>query len=89
MNALGLGEVGARAFDPKAQIRELTPEEVNEVAGGALPVVIIAVVVVANAAQEIGEESSEQGEGEGGAEGGDDWCSTGRDTAAVVRPPLV
>ena len=72
MNALGLGEVGARAIAPKAQIRELTPEEVNEVAGGALPVVIIAVVVVAIAAQKLGEGSSEQNEGEGGREGGDD-----------------
>ena len=73
MNALGSGEVGARDFVSRAQIRELTPEEVNEVSGGALPVIIVAVVVVAIAAQKLGEESSEPNEGEGGeGEGGDD-----------------
>lgn len=72
MNALGSGEVGARDFVSRAQIRELTPEEVNEVSGGALPVIIIAVVVVAIAAQELGGESSDQNEGGGEGEGGDD-----------------
>ena len=72
MNALGSGEVGARSFVSRAQIRELTPEEVNEVAGGALPVIIIAVVVVAIAAQELGEQSAEQDEGGEGGETSDD-----------------
>ena len=68
MKGLGLGNVEARGVVSTGRTRELTAEEVDEVAG-ALPVVIVAVVVVAITAQKLSEGSSESSEQE---EDGDD-----------------
>ena len=62
MNAQGSCRVEATTATP-AQIRELTIAEVDEVAGGALPLAVVAVaVLVAAVMQEAGDDSSSENE---------------------------
>lgn len=44
-------------FAPKPQARELTAAELDHVAGGVLPAVVVVVVMVAVAVQEAGDAS--------------------------------
>lgn len=67
MSALGVRQVEGRGAGPAAQIRDLTIDEVNEVAGGVLPIVgIVAVVLIAAAIEECSEDSSSDSEDDGG-----------------------
>ena len=65
MNALKIRQVVAKEFASTGQIRGLTTAELEEVAGGILPVMIIVGAAVAVALQECGEESSDN-EDDGG-----------------------
>lgn len=75
MNALGSREFEARGFASTPRIRDLTTEELDEVAGGIVPVAIVVAVAVAVALEEFGDDSSsdsEEGGGDAGDAGGDD-----------------
>ena len=73
MNALSRVHTDTGDLAVPPSIRELTADEVEEVAGGALPILVIAAaVVVATVLQESGEESQSEGEEAGGPGGGED-----------------
>lgn len=71
MNAMDPCQVDARDFTSGARIRELTTGEVDEVSGGILPLVVVAVVVIAVAMEELGEAASSEG-GDSESDDGDD-----------------
>ena len=68
MNQLSQYPVDLRGLPSMTQMRELTSEEVDEVAGGVLPLVAVAaaIVLVAAAAEESMEESADTEEEGGG-----------------------
>ena len=69
MIALASRRIDASALGPKAQIRELTTDEVNAVAGGAIVIALIAIAVVAAAAaEEIADAVSESDDSSSEAE---------------------
>ena len=73
MNALSRIHADTGDLAAPASIRELTAVEVDEVAGGALPILVIAAaVVVATVLQECGKESPSEGEEGGGSGDGED-----------------
>ncbi|MCY3622191.1 MAG: class IIb bacteriocin, lactobin A/cerein 7B family [Gammaproteobacteria bacterium] len=61
MNHLNPRPVDPRDLPSTTQIRELTSEEVDEVAGGVLPLIGVAaaIVLIAAAVEEMREESDE------------------------------
>ena len=64
MRAMGYGKVATPEVARTAHVRELTSEELDEVSGGALVLVAIAIgAVVAVAMQEMGDDSSSDSEG--------------------------
>ena len=73
MNILTRAQADTRDLAATGSIRELTADEVEEVAGGVLPILIMAAaVVVTTVLQKTGEESPSEGEdGDGGGDGED------------------
>ena len=69
MNALGSCQVDAQGFAPTARIRELTTAEVDEVAGGILPLIVVAAVAIAVVMEECGEESPSESDDSESADG--------------------
>ena len=74
MNILTRAQADTGDLAATASIRELTADEVEEVAGGVLPILVIAAaVVVTTVLQECGEESpSDEEGGSGDGEGAGD-----------------
>ena len=70
MDAQASSQTDSRGSAPPARIRELTIEEVDEVAGGALPLAVVAVaIIVAAVIQEAGDDSSSESESSDGGDG--------------------
>lgn len=73
MNALSRVHADTGDLAAPASIRELTADEVEEVAGGVLPILVIAAaVVVTTVLQETGKESPSEGDEAGGPGDGED-----------------
>ena len=62
MNTLNLCWPSARCSEAKTPVRELTAAELDDVSGGAIPVVILIAVAVAAVVHEATESSSSESE---------------------------
>ena len=72
MNILTRAQADTGDLAATGSIRELTADEVEEVAGGVLPILIMAAaVVVTTVLQKSGEESPSEGEDRDGGDGED------------------